>query len=299
MITRVASVDITWPDGPFAPMVLTGRGRDDVDGVVATASMRAVVDFARGKTITALTVDPDPDDVAAALLGQRASLRVRDLLDPRDGSLRTVLLDDVAGATLISGYALTLSDGIGASRARNASAAADGTSTEPFKLPLDVCAGWATGSAMPIALATGEPVLTVGRAAPHDDDLEALPPLSMRRRRRLQADRDGDVLHVTSMFRDTYTDADGAETVVHEYDLVASIDLRTRTVTAIDATPGQLPGPDCPRAAGSAARVVGRSLDDVRAFVRAELVGVTTCTHLNDALRAVGDLGWLLSAAPT
>jgi hypothetical protein len=147
---------------------------------------------------------------------------------------------------------------------------------------------------MATALATGEPVLTVGRIAPRDDELPPLPLLSMRRRRRLRAESDGGELHVTSMFRDTFTAEDGVETVVHEYDLVATVDGNAGTVTAIDASPGQLPGPDCPRAAGSAARLVGRSLDEVRAYVRTELVGITTCTHLNDALRALGDLGWLL-----
>jgi hypothetical protein len=119
----------------------------------------------------------------------------------------------------------------------------------------------------------------------------------MRRRRRLLAEPDGGELRVTSMFRDTFIDDSGAETVVHEYDLVASIARDAAVVTAIAASPGQLPGPDCPRAAGSATRLIGHSLEDVRAYVRAELVGVTTCTHLNDALRALGDLGWLLRSA--
>lgn len=291
-ITRTASVDITWPDGPFAPMVLTGRGRDDLDGRIDEAAMRAVVDFAHGKTITDLRLDPDRPDAVRHLIGQRASLRVRDELDPADGSLGNLLLDDIAGATLISGYSLTLSGGIGAARARESS-----VPDRTFKLPIDVCAGWEAGSVMATALATGAPVLTVGRVAPHDDELPPLPVSSMRRRRRLLAESEGDALRVTSMFRDTFTTDGGVETVVHEYDLVATVAHDTGVVIAIEASPGQLPGPDCPRAAGSATRLVGRSLDDVRAYVRAELIGTTTCTHLNDALRALGDLGWLLKRA--
>jgi Protein of unknown function (DUF2889) len=36
------------------------------------------------------------------------------------------------------------------------------------------------------------------------------------------------------------------------------------------------------------------ALADVRNRVRTEFVGVTTCTHLNDTLRSLGDVGALL-----
>ena len=51
-----------------------------------------------------------------------------------------------------------------------------------------------------------------------------------------------------------------------------------------------LPWFECPEAAGSAERLVGRPLDGLRASVRAEFLGTSTCTHLNDALRALEDV---------
>jgi len=255
--------------------------------------MHASIDFTRGRLITELAVDPDPRGLAAALLGQPASLRLRDRLDPTDTSLANLLLDDIGGAVLISGYALTLS---GASEAFRGSAGAtsDG-SARTFKLPINVCAGWEDGGEMPTAMLAGEPVLRIGRAAsPFDDDLPSLAPGGMRRRRELVGDIDGDQVNVTSWFRDTYFTDGGDETLVHEYDLAVTVDLATRLVTASSAEPGQLPARDCPKAAASAGRLVGRSLPELRAYVREELVGITTCTHLNDALRTLGDLDALL-----
>jgi hypothetical protein len=294
-VRRTCSIDVTRPDGVLGPLMLDGRGRDEVDGAeVAYATMHATIDFTRGRTIGELNVDPDPRGLAAAVLGQPASLRLRDLLDPTDTSLANLLLDDIGGAVLISGYALTLSNATEAFRGSGGSTA-DGT-PRTFKLPLNVCAGWEDGSEMPTAMLAGEPVLRIGRAAPRfDDDLPALAPGGMRRRRELAADIVDDAVHVTSWFRDTYITDEGAETLVHEYDLSAIVDLASRVVTASSAKPGQLPATDCPKAAGSAGRLVGRSLPELRAYVREELVGITTCTHLNDALRALGDLEALLN----
>ncbi|MGO9511307.1 MAG: DUF2889 domain-containing protein [Mycobacterium sp.] len=55
-----------------------------------------------------------------------------------------------------------------------------------------------------------------------------------------------------------------------------------------------LPWQECPGAIGSAARVQGMGLVELRDRVRGEFVGVSTCTHLNDTLRAIADLDALL-----
>jgi len=41
-------------------------------------------------------------------------------------------------------------------------------------------------------------------------------------------------------------------------------------------------------------RFVGTGVGDIRGRVRADFVGTSTCTHLNDTLRAVADLDALL-----
>jgi len=55
-----------------------------------------------------------------------------------------------------------------------------------------------------------------------------------------------------------------------------------------------LPWQECPGAIGSAARIRGMTLSQMRDRIRGEFVGTTTCTHLNDTLRAVADLDALL-----
>src|SRR5438105_6145938 len=57
--------------------------------------------------------------------------------------------------------------------------------------------------------------------------------------------------------RDSMVELDGTDTVVHEYGITAAVDPATRLVTAIEAVPHVLPGPDCPNAASSALDVSG------------------------------------------
>ncbi len=97
-------------------------------------------------------------------------------------------------------------------------------------------------------------------------------------------------LVVDAMFRDSHVDDEGNETIVHEYTIVLHVDPVTFHVITAQATPRVLPWFECPEAADSATRLAGDSLDGLRARVRAEFVGASTCTHLNDALRALEDV---------
>jgi hypothetical protein len=97
---------------------------------------------------------------------------------------------------------------------------------------------------------------------------------------------------IDAHFRDSYVDDEG-ETVVHEYTVVARVDAATEVFLEAEATPRVLPWFECPEAAASAGRLAGRSLDSLRAGVRAEFLGASTCTHLNDMLRALADVGGL------
>ena len=99
---------------------------------------------------------------------------------------------------------------------------------------------------------------------------------------------------VDVFFRDSHFDSDAVETVVHEYSVAATIDDATRTIVSIAATPNVLPWQECPAAIESALRLVGHNLGDLRPWVRETFVGTTTCTHLNDVLRGLTDVGTLL-----
>ena len=119
-----------------------------------------------------------------------------------------------------------------------------------------------------------------------------LPAHGMRRRRRIDVvpGPAGEPVVVDAMFRDSHVDDQGAETIVHEYTMLVHVDPRDWHVLTAHATPQVLPWFECPEAAASATRLAGDPLDGLRARVRAEFVGTTTCTHLNDALRALEDV---------
>ena len=108
-----------------------------------------------------------------------------------------------------------------------------------------------------------------------------------------------ELVHVDVFFRDSVMSPEGEETVVHEYTVDATVDPETMTVVACSAVPRVLPWRECPQAIGSAGRIVGVRVVDLRPEVRTELVGPSTCTHLNDVLRGLEDVDWLTRVAPT
>ena len=66
---------------------------------------------------------------------------------------------------------------------------------------------------------------------------------------------------------------------------------------SVTATVRVLPWQECPAAIGSAVRVKGMMLSELRNRVRAEFVGTSTCTHLNDLLRSLEDVRGMLPPA--
>ena len=134
------------------------------------------------------------------------------------------------------------------------------------------------------------------------DAWHAMPPLGVRqsrRLRRLDFWRDGDRVMVDTMFRDSATDPDLTERVVHEYAVTAILDGDSFTVLEIEATPRVLPFPtDCPFAAGSAALILGQPVADLRTTVRLLSRGPVSCTHLNDLFRSLADVPVLARLLP-
>jgi hypothetical protein len=126
-------------------------------------------------------------------------------------------------------------------------------------------------------------------------DIPALPAHGMRRRRRIDVWLEDGTGVVECFFRDSHMSPDGLETVVHEYTVHATVDVATGRFLHADADVGALPWPECPLAAPSATRLDGVPVDGIRRLVRETFVGTTTCTHLNDTLRSMQDVGALLS----
>jgi hypothetical protein len=120
-----------------------------------------------------------------------------------------------------------------------------------------------------------------------------LEPNAMRRRRLVEVAA-GAPMPVYAMFRDTHADADGDETVLHEYSITATLDPTSLVLSGCAAHPHVLPWTECPAAAPSAERLDGRAVPELRALVREQFRGTSTCTHLNDLLRSLGDLAVLV-----
>jgi hypothetical protein len=102
-----------------------------------------------------------------------------------------------------------------------------------------------------------------------------------------------DLLRIDAMFRDSYMGLDGVESIVHEYSITGSVDPETLQVLDAHARPRVLPYVECPDAAASAGLLAGMSVAELRRRVRHELTGISTCTHLNDLLRSLADVGAL------
>jgi hypothetical protein len=296
------------------PVRQLGRARDLVtapDGttaaVVADAEMHVVIDFAAGMLVGEITMEPAVDGLDA-FVGARAGGGFRKLLDLETGvergSLPYLLLDDVPGATLVSGYAVSMA-------AERGDADLSEYRTRVREMPLrqqaDICAGWRSGGTLLANLSEGGPPATLGPVAlvvvdNHDPDgwhaLAPMLPDGMRRARRIDVWRD-DVVHVDVFFRDSLMGRGGIETAVHEYTLAATVDPDTMTVLTCRAEPRVLPWRECPEAVGSAGRLVGMSVRDLRPELRTQLVGPSTCTHLNDVLRGLEDVARLTELLPS
>lgn len=206
-------------------------------------------------------------------------------------SLLHLLLDDWVGASMVSGYSVQHA----AITQGNEDWLPEGTAD---RMP-GVCAGFAPDASLVGYVRRNGTIPSVhGPRAPQLDGLHPVEPLrghGMRRFRRLDLHTaEADSADFDAHFRDSHVDGDGIETIVHEYTVAGTVDTATRTITSVRADVRVLPWQECPRAIGSADRVRGMTLSEMRVRVRGELVGTSTCTHLNDTLRCIADLDALL-----
>jgi hypothetical protein len=325
-IRRTTNIDTLRPEGFRADSVIDARARDlrtNLDGtsdVVAEATLQARVSPSRELLSISTTPEvPALQRLVGASVGPGFRSRVNAIVTDgcEDGSLLYLLLDDLPGATLVSGYALvraTHDEGPRTDATHDEAPRSDGSrsvspggsATGPFPdfgAQADICAGWAHDASMLVHVRdTGSLPVTLGPPAPIlEDDADPLawhvmadlPPHAVRRRRRLDllAPPEGEREHAIDLhFRDSHVDGQGRETIMHEYSMSGAVDLAAGRIGSVSPRAHVLPWVECPGALASAQRVDGMELSELRSRVRKEFVGRSTCTHLNDSLRSLADV---------
>jgi len=302
---RTTTVDMLRPDGLRGNVVVDARARDVRTGLDGEIEVRqetrvtADIDYLGGWTLNAIAGDP-PESRLDPLVGQSVGGGFRrrvqaGLPEQYERATRLYsLLDDFPVATLVSGQSLGAA-GIQPDR-----------ETLALRTTPDLCSGWRTGGTMMesieregrIAVATGPVAPNLDESRPDPDawhDRPALSAHAMRRARRLDVLVADGVVEVDSLYRDSHVDDDGLETVIHEYTVRGRIDPADFTILELSATPRVLPWVECPVAAASAGRLVGKDVRQLRPLIRAEFTGISTCTHLNDQLRSLADVPALLA----
>jgi hypothetical protein len=266
--------------------------------VVSTA--RTSVGIGNLRTIDDITAEPHRPGIEQ-LVGNRGGGYLRAAIDEclpgerEAGTPLYLLLDDVSGTSLIAGFAWSRWTDLWTEQAR--------AQNGPPRSMEGVCIGFAPGSTALVEISGGHRTHRTQFVSPliHDDDphgwhhLGELPPVSMRRARRIDVWRSGDTIHIDSAFQDSAGDRSGGRVAVHEYGLRASADAATLTLQTADADPRILPFTECPSAAATTLHVLGTPLKDLRTTVLERLARTNGCTHLNDALRALAEVPVLLN----
>ncbi len=310
-IRRMTSIETARGAGDGSSTVVRAMAVDQLMDSAGEVQIRPGVELSAlldpgTDQIEEIRVDPDGPPLHALVgctVGPGFRQRTVELLGNtlQPNSALHHLLDDWSGAHLVSGYAL---------QRRALRGGVDRPVTDDqLATRVDVCAGWTvTGSIVRTARRTGSIPAALGpdialTTEPIDPTLSAAgwptPVGGTRRRRRLDLWRDGTVgLRFEEHFRDSFLEDDATQNVLHEYLVRGTIDPERMVVTSTEAHALVLPWRECPRALASASRIVGMAVQDLRPRVRNELIGTSTCTHLNDTLRALADVSLLSPLIP-
>ena len=299
-----------WPDGMGNDLHLKGRARDlltPVEGepvIVDRADLYAVT----GRERDIRRIEADPARAALErLVGSRAGGNLRKAIaaelpeEVANGTPLHLLLDDLAGSTLISGFVFVRwLDHLPGFHERL-------TKAPVHQRMEDICSGFQSGSSAlrsdgsikGVSKNTGRPGPLVDPADPLGwHELPDHPAIAMRRARRIDVWEEGGEIRIDAMFRDSCWNPAGEEEVVHEYEILAAADPETETLISVTAVPRVLPYAECPGAAPNAAWMAGTELRAMRTEVLARLRATDCCTHLNDGLRSLAEVPILAASLP-
>lgn len=312
-VRRTTSIDIAWPDGRDAPLQIVGSSRDAVTDAGKRLQIlnEDRVDARATSARTILSLNSSRSDDLSGLTGCRAGgelrSRLRTLYPDQDSqrSAHYLLLDDLAGATLVANWAWFCWDDDIDKVAREVSAMGIGGNSGDMR---GVCIGFAPGSTshdehghVRMDQQSSAPVTSLV----HPDDPAGWQPLphrlepATRRARWIDLFGDGSQLLVEGGFQDSANTRNGARRAIHEYRFSMRVERGTGMIASLVATPHILPHFECPAAVGNIGRLVGRNVADLRAAVPELLARTEGCTHLNDVLRALVCVPALAAQLPT
>jgi len=302
-VRRTSTIDATWErDSRDAPMHLFGRSRDlltpadDASPVVLREdTMRAVA--GPDRVLTEISTMPAVPNLEV-LVGLKGGLRAKIVSTfpelAQEGPPLYLLLDDISGATLVSGFAFTHWDPAGVGIFDKEIDPA----LKSRKLSMvNICAGFQEGSSAlgvdgPPAKHSIQPVanLPVGEDPFAWHELFETQKVSARRARRIDVRCEEGEWIIDAFFQDSGTSPSGQRIAVHEYTIAARVDAITGIVTAIKAIPQVLPFQECPMAIIAVGRLVGQPIREFRKLVNELLPGSDGCTHMNDTLRSLAEV---------
>lgn len=306
-VRRTTSIDTHWPHGRDQPAEFDARSRDaatDQQGVLVPLDAQQITGRASlDRTIIDIHAASGTHDLAP-FAGLRAGGQLRAKLRELFADATStetglyLLLDDLAGATLVSSWAWFAWDGYSEALG-NIVRGADISGWNGSMR--GVCIGLRDGSS---ALdARGFPKMEEQYSAivpdlidPADPDgwhaFPQLPGASMRRARWIDVFREGADLIAECGFQDSGARPDGRRQAIHEYRLRAVMD-DAGLLLKIEATPYVLPHGECPAAVLNLNRLVGTTINDLRQLVPQALAKEDGCTHLNDVVRALAGVPML------
>ncbi len=309
-VRRTSTVLMSWPDGLGTDLHLKGRARDLLTpfggepSVVNEADLYVVT--GRERDIQRIEADPMPAGLER-LVGSRAGSNLRKAIaaevseEAANGTPLHLLLDDLAGSTLISGFVFVRwLEHLPEMRERF-------TKAPPNRQMVDICSGFQSGSSA--LRSDGSIIHNQNTAYPgpladptdplswHELDVPPVP--AMRRARRIDVWDEGGTLGIDAMFRDSAWDPDGRELVVHEYQMLGRADRTSGLLLSVTAVPRVLPYAECPGAAPNASWMAGTELRAMRTEVLERLRATDCCTHLNDGLRSLAEVPVLATSLPS
>ncbi|MCB2051036.1 MAG: DUF2889 domain-containing protein [Novosphingobium sp.] len=308
-VRRTMTIDATWPGGGQGVGRFTGVCRDvftDLSGGAPQEIEKASIEvMVRDRLLEQASCVPAHPAIGQ-LVGARAGGQSRSVIgaalpeEKRRAAPLYLLLDDLAGASLVAQWAWALNSPIWehlGEEERKAKRAG----------MVGVCMGLRPGSdamgpdGVPM---DGRNTSEVGPLInPHDPDgwhpLQEYDELNFRRARRIDVWREGDLLHINSFFQDSACEPGMKNRLaVHEYLIEATVDWHSGCLLDISARPGTLPYADCRAAPVNLTHLIGEPLAGFREKVLLTLPRTAGCTHLNDMMRALAEVPALAEHLP-